>query len=224
MKIPSTASPEVQQAFRELWAAVERLGGAQNVDLQGRRILNAGPAVSGTDYVTLDDLRSALRTVAAGITTTTPADTSFADALALLEDAGVVFAKPGALATDVDNFSWRYSNGSLRYGADISVRWHHRAELRSPDTGVLELSGEDHDVSNAFARLVLGLDNGSGIALVRNGTTLEIRYGGPGVFSNLAASQIAGESFVVNANPGVDFGPGAPVSLTIEKGIVTAAS
>jgi hypothetical protein len=151
-------------------------------------------------------------------------DDALTKLLASLDDAGVVFAKPGTLATDVDNFSWRYSNNSLRYGADISVRWHHRAELRSPDTGVLELSGEDHDVSNRFARLVLGLDDGSGIALVRNGTTLEIRYGGPGVLSNMAASQIAGESFVINGHAGVDFGPGPIASITIEKGIVTAAS
>lgn len=215
MKIPSTASPEVQQAFREVWAAVDRLGGALNIDLQGRRITNAGPAVSGDDYATLDDLRQQIRAAvqqveAAAPSATAASNTDFADALALLEDAGVVFDNTGALATDVANFSWRYTNGSLRLGPAIDLRWHHGAELRSATAGVLEISGEDHDVSASLARIALGLDNNGRPALVPNPPGLDIRRGGPGgALTDLACatlsagtSVLAATSVVAAADPG----------------------
>jgi hypothetical protein len=86
----------------------------------------------------------------------------------------------GHLTGDVDNLSWRYTNSSLRLGAGVNIRWHHLAELRSPATGVLECSGEDHDVSNQFDRIALGLDDSSHPALRRNGVGLEARKGGAG--------------------------------------------
>lgn len=225
MKIPSTASPEVQQAFRELWAAVAQLGGSQNVDLRGRRLINAGPAIAPTDYATLADVVQRVKATTASTAASTTTDQALTDLLALLQDAGLVFAKPGTLATDVDNLSWRYSNNSLRYGADVAVRWHHRAEQRSPDTGVLELSGEDRDVSNLFTRLSLGRDDGSGVALVRSGTTLEVHVSGPGgAFADVHAAGLFTTGMTVNGNAGVNFGPGPITSITIEKGIVTAAS
>jgi hypothetical protein len=77
MKIPPTATPEMQQALREVWDAINRTSGAQNVDMHGRSFLNAGKAVAGPEYVTklqldtaIDDL--ALLVTSAGPTLTLP--------------------------------------------------------------------------------------------------------------------------------------------------------
>jgi hypothetical protein len=53
MRVPTSAQPEVQQSFRELWAAIDKLQGPPNVDLSGRRMINAGNAQAPQDYVTL---------------------------------------------------------------------------------------------------------------------------------------------------------------------------
>lgn len=50
---PVDASPEVQKAFQDVEDALNQLLGALNVDLKGKRITNAGEAVSSGDYVTL---------------------------------------------------------------------------------------------------------------------------------------------------------------------------
>lgn len=50
-QIPATASPEVQQAFRELWDAVNRLVGL-NTDFQGRRLSGVGDPVQAQDVAT----------------------------------------------------------------------------------------------------------------------------------------------------------------------------
>ena len=55
-EIPASAAPDVQQAFRSVWQALQKLSGGFNIDLSGRRVLNAGPAVSGGDYVTKAEL------------------------------------------------------------------------------------------------------------------------------------------------------------------------
>lgn len=192
-RIPASAPPDVQQSMRELWAAIDRLGnaGALNVDLSGKRMINAGDAVDQTDYVTLrqlaaravssaaDQLRTLVVTGVARFLSTVFVTT--------IDDASIVFTKTsGQLAGDNEKLSWRYSNDSLRLGASVNVRWHHLAELRSPATGVLELSGEDHDVSNSFARIAFGLDNSSHPALVRNGDGFDIRVAGAaGALSDL---------------------------------------
>lgn len=61
MRVPSDANPDIQQAFRDIHAALRQLGRESlNVDYKGKRIINAGAAVSGSDYVTLEQLRRAL--------------------------------------------------------------------------------------------------------------------------------------------------------------------
>src|SRR3990172_3415735 len=56
MKLPSTAPPEIQEAFREVWRTLDRWTTGPVVDLHGRRIGNACAAVDPFDYVTLGDL------------------------------------------------------------------------------------------------------------------------------------------------------------------------
>ncbi len=56
IKIPTSASFDVQEAFRAVSDLFDRLLGKLNVDLKGRRIINAGAAQSPTDYATLADV------------------------------------------------------------------------------------------------------------------------------------------------------------------------
>lgn len=60
-RIPSDATPEEQQAWRDVFDALERMSGSRNWDLKGRRLINAGHPVENTDYVTLGTLREILK-------------------------------------------------------------------------------------------------------------------------------------------------------------------
>ncbi len=200
MIIPASAAPDVQQAFRDVQTALDSLNAAraQNIDMTGRRFINAGRAVQPQDFVTLAQLRTFLANEIAGsngslqdgefrkLTVHSIARFLGVVFIPALEDAGIVFVKTGGeLATDENTLSWKYTNSSLRFGPAVVVRWHHLAEMRSPSTGVLELTGEDHEATNSFVRISLGADSGSGVALTRNGTNLEVRISGGGVLANI---------------------------------------
>lgn len=51
MKIPATAPPEVQEAFREVWDALDRIQGL-NTDFKGVRISNVGSPTQPFDAAT----------------------------------------------------------------------------------------------------------------------------------------------------------------------------
>jgi hypothetical protein len=55
MKVPHDASPEIQQAFREIWSVLDGLTN-RNIDLKGKRITNAGQSMAANDYVTSAEL------------------------------------------------------------------------------------------------------------------------------------------------------------------------
>lgn len=50
--IPPDLPPELQQALRDISDALDKILGSLNIDLHGRRIINAGDAVAAQDYVT----------------------------------------------------------------------------------------------------------------------------------------------------------------------------
>jgi hypothetical protein len=52
MRVPPTLLPELQQALREVWEAIDRASGSRNVDLHGRRFLNVGDATKTDEYIT----------------------------------------------------------------------------------------------------------------------------------------------------------------------------
>lgn len=54
--VPPSAAPDVKEAFREVHRAIEVLIGARNVDLHGRRLINAGASIDDADYVTKAEL------------------------------------------------------------------------------------------------------------------------------------------------------------------------
>lgn len=50
---------DIQQAIREVWDTIGFLSDSKNIDLRGRRIINAGDAVGSSDYVTRGDITGA---------------------------------------------------------------------------------------------------------------------------------------------------------------------
>lgn len=200
-RIPATASSEIQQSFRELWAELDELKGGRNIDLKGRRIINAGEATDATDYVTLGQAQKLTGASSEG------SDTGIFSNLLVklksvlrgivyipkLQDAGIVFCKSGGeLATDETKLSWRYSNDSLRLYNAAVLRWHHRIEIRCPSDTVMELSGEDYEVTQNFNRLALGKATSSYPALKRNGVELEVVKGDDSALTTCRAARFDG--------------------------------
>jgi hypothetical protein len=61
MKIPPLLNlPDIQQAFRDLWAKVDPLLSG-NIDMKGRRIINAGKSADPNDYVTKAEVLELIR-------------------------------------------------------------------------------------------------------------------------------------------------------------------
>lgn len=56
MRIPTGADPAVQQALAQLWQEIDRLRQG-DINMKGRRIVNAATGVQGADYVTRSQLR-----------------------------------------------------------------------------------------------------------------------------------------------------------------------
>jgi len=204
MRIPSSAAPDVQESLRELWAAVDRLGnaGSLNTDLNGRRLINGGDAILPTDYVTKRQLDAA---GAADLPKNAKFDNLVVRALARFlgtaylprfTDGTAHYAilfvdATGAVAINEDGeyaLDLNLSTGQLELGYNLRVKWFGRSALGSPSDGVI--TALDAALSS-FSRLVLGPDSGGGIALQKNGTTLEIRVGGGGALTNLACADLA---------------------------------
>ena len=63
MRIPGNGQlKELQECFRRLWQELDALT-TRNIDLHGKRIINAGPAEDDLDYVTkrdLDEVKNAI--------------------------------------------------------------------------------------------------------------------------------------------------------------------
>ena len=246
LTIPAHASPEVQQAFREIHDQLARLttsNPTQVTDLSGRRITNAGASVAPSDLVTKADLAAAIAKHGGGAPAPTAGGVPVATApggggagpasslsviqltvSALARLLGKVLLpkftdgsahhvilfvdQTGALAGNSDGayaFDFNLSSGLLELGYGLIIRWLSQAGMGSPAVGVINVT--DASGGSSILRLVLGLDDSSGIALTKNGSTLEIRVGGSGgATTNLKADNInadgnvsAGSSGTVNA-------------------------
>jgi len=117
MKIPIGASQDVQTSFREVWQVLDRLT-TQDLNLQGRRIINLGNAIASTDAVSrrqADDKysfdvfyqelqrRGLVGTVTGKVTATSSA---------LVE---IVTSAPAPKATDTGKLFFETDTGSLKF-------------------------------------------------------------------------------------------------------------
>lgn len=141
VRVPVNAPAEVQQAFRDINAILERAFGSRNVNWHGRRIIGAGDAVDDQDYVTLRDLKKFT-----GRTQGTPAigvggartgsgsgsgggatglDVALADLSAIVEDYAA--ANPSQLANSclASGGTWDFMDGVVAalMAADSRVGW-----------------------------------------------------------------------------------------------------
>ena len=199
MNIPASAAPDVQQAFRDVHAALDRLRavGAVNIDLHGTRLMNAGDGVANADYVTLRQLLALATTSdphAAGDETfqniLVRGIARFLTSVVFRDDldACVLFTEHGELTGDQDNLSWRYTTNTLRFGAETRVKWHHGIEFKNVESGgttFFEFTGEDQGVTSVGI-LVFGTGAGAP-ALKPNGTTLEARLGNDSAYTDVKA-------------------------------------
>jgi hypothetical protein len=74
MRIPQSAAQDVQQAIRDIYAQLDKLNN-KDIDLSGRRVVNAGKSVSQMDYVTrleLDEKTGQVTVVKQNVTKTSP--------------------------------------------------------------------------------------------------------------------------------------------------------
>lgn len=216
MRIPIDAPVEVQQAFRELWAAIERTQG-KNVDLHGTRLMNAGDSVGPSDYVTQRELTAALADASADTSGSSTDQETFRSTVTFLgivrfpafSDGSahhcILFVdENGDLAVDEDHLSFNQSANIVNVGFATLIEWFHQANISSPAANVVAVN-HAADIAGPFLRFVLGPDDATGIALVKNGTQLEIRQaGGGGALTTLLFSGGAGAytTLVIGTDPG----------------------
>src|SRR6185295_3208359 len=122
MRIPSTADPDVQSAFREVWKSIDRVQGGQNLDFKGKRIINAGRAVDPADYVTRFDVDQAISEAIAKLDTV-PDGTLNAKGLT---KGSVIFSLGGdRVGQDNANFFWDNTLKNLGLGTKTPLARLH---------------------------------------------------------------------------------------------------
>lgn len=247
MRVPTSAQPDQQAAWGEVWAAIDALRTQQtlNLDLHGKRIINAGPAVDPLDYVTKHELD-----VAAGPAASKDGDFQklvvhvlarflgnvylprFSDgtkhhAILFVDSNGAVaINEDGAFALDLN-----LTDGLLELGYGLIVRWFNQAGIGSPAVDVVNVT--DHLGATNILRLVIGLDDATGISLTKNGSTLEIRLGGGGALTDLVCKTLTANNITPNGGNaafstvvvGADPGGGDPLrvggGITLNGGVTT---
>jgi len=121
-RIPAGATQEVQDAFREIWGAL-RPWLTQNVDLHGRRFMNAGKAIDPADFLTkyeFDDVgnfESIYRELKArGLD-------GFTGTLAEPQQAKIetTLSTTPPRVTDVDKLIYETDTGLLKYGTGSAL-------------------------------------------------------------------------------------------------------
>lgn len=144
MRIPPNLSPELQSALRELWAQIDKVAGPNNIDLHGRRILNAGDAVGASEYVTRAEFErvvsrvaavgQSLSSVASGLTGATKTGTHAERLAASVTDltAGTTWYETDRTVTYtlLASKAWSYTSGVM---VGLDGAWP--TDLGTSDTG-----------------------------------------------------------------------------------------
>jgi hypothetical protein len=235
VRIPPSASADERLAWQELWAAVDglRTKAELNLDLHGKRIINAGPAINPLDYVTKQQLD-----VAAGPAASQDGDfqTLVVHVLARIlgnlylprfsdgtKHHAILFVDSnGAVAVQEDDaqaLDLNITDSLLELGYGLIVRWFNQAGIGSPAVDVVNVT--DHLGATSILRFVLGLDDASGISLTKNGSTLEIRLGGGGALTDLVVKTLTANNITPNGGNatfntvvvGTDPGGGDPLRV-----------
>lgn len=150
MRVPLDATRDVQEGFRQVWQALNRLS-TDNIDLSGRRIINAGTAVSPGDYVTQSQADR---------------DYGFDRFYALLKARGLD-GFPGVLA---DNQKTKFTVTTSAGAMMDRVTAVDEAVIYETDTGILKIPiGSGYQTLSATGSATP--ESGSGNLLRVDGTT-----------------------------------------------------
>ena len=194
MRVPASAPPEIQQAFREVWRKLDLpFGGTIDLDLSGRRIRNAGISIDPFDYVTryeVDQLRGQSGAVLDSITTQvlrvlgTARFSGPVILSAFAEGAIPFFAAGGVLKSDAANLYWDDVNNRLVLGADAVCMWDGRTRMLSPVDGDLVLRDK---TDLLFNMLKFGGTTSSYPALKRSGAGFQVRLADDSAYGGITA-------------------------------------
>lgn len=241
--IPPSAAVDVKTSFQEVWAAIDaiRLQQTLNLDLHGKRVINAGDGIQAGDYATKSQVDAVTQAVVSQTPTflslTVKGLVQFLGALDLpsLTDGSnhhaILFVNAGGVVTGSEDgaatFTFNDVTQELELGYAMAIHWLSLAKILT-DTSTDGLIILTNNAGTGWTRLVLGTDDANGIALVKNGTTLEIRQGGAaGAFTAISASNIGGGSAGVFATVVIGTDPGGAALLRVGgasflDGVVTA--
>jgi hypothetical protein len=157
--IPNDVSLSAQGAFRQIDDALAKLNSG-NLDLRGRKVVNAGKSSDGSDYVTRQELQS-LQAVAS-TTINVSGGESVAGKLASLKDVLLSTPKSGQLLT-YNGSVWvnsQYVDKGVLYSVSGSVQ--AGAGLTFDPTGVLTIKAP---TGAAVAELVMNTTDATGYLL-----------------------------------------------------------
>jgi hypothetical protein len=149
VKIPSSLSlPEIQQSFREAIAVLDLLT-TKNIDLHGRRVINAGESKGKTDYITQREVLGLLSQISTSSNNQTPITISSSGVA-----VGPYSSRPAATANmnaifsanDRNYVTW-ISNGTAWYyiaGTQVgTISPDQRPTLSSEDSGYRFFGSDD---------------------------------------------------------------------------------
>lgn len=113
--IPQDASPEVQAAFRDIYAKLDPLISSKNIDLKGRRVTGAGVSVDKFDYTTKFEVDKRLDGLEAQSASHQEANT----ALAQIKEVriGTAAARPSATLSNAQSVYFASDTYVLSYNA-----------------------------------------------------------------------------------------------------------
>lgn len=120
IRIPSDASPEIKETFRQIQTILSRLAGDRNIDHHGRRIINAGDAISPQDYVTLAQIRRIIDESIVASEEQEESEESATSGGPVLTEGSVLFVGPGGRISQ-NNSLFRWDNVSLQLTIDAEI-------------------------------------------------------------------------------------------------------
>lgn len=210
MRVPPDAPADVQQAFRDVWATLDRLTGAggRNLDLRGRRVVNAGTAIGQFDGVTKTDLEGAQGAssddagsgVFLRITVRQLAEILGKLLLPRLTDGSkhhvVLWVDGSGFVSGVndggDCLAYNDVDHFLELGFDMKIKWVSAlSEIGSPADGVITFSNN----AGSGIRLVLGPSaSASHPALKKSSAELQARLGDDSAYADFRCKNLTADN------------------------------
>lgn len=212
MRLPTTAAPDVLAALKDLDARLTALS-TQDLDLKGRRVVNAGQSEGNADYVTRAEL---LRQAGAAVASASDGTFDTVIVRRLLQILGTVLLphftdgtkhhvilfvdETGALASNEDGafaLDLNLTDGHLELGYDLIVKWFNRSGLGSPSDGTITCRNH---LGTGFTMFVLGPTLTAAFpGLKRDGAGIRLRVGDDSADAAFRALSVTADQFLATS-------------------------